>query len=139
MNDHIDWMRVALVLANRARKKNEVPVGAVVVYENKIIGRGYNASIAKQDPTAHAEIMALRSAAKKMKNYRLTGATLYVTLEPCAMCLSAMVHARIACCVFGAPDPKKALNVTNHKVELSGGILSEECGQILKQFFKERR
>ncbi len=138
MNDN-DWMNVALVLANRARKKNEVPIGAIVVYDNKIIGRGFNSPIARHDPTAHAEIIALRTAAKKIGNYRLNHSTLYVTLEPCAMCMSAMVHARIERCVFGAHDPKKSLNVTNHKIDISGGILQDECGQILKQFFKERR
>jgi tRNA(adenine34) deaminase len=134
-----DWMSHALALANKAKEEGEVPVGAIVVFENKIIGRGFNSPISKQDPTAHAEIMALRTAAKKLKNYRIVGATLYVTLEPCPMCVSAMTHARIKRCVFGAVDPKKALNIINHSVEYLGGVLSEECGEILKQFFKERR
>jgi tRNA(adenine34) deaminase len=138
MNDTA-WIAQALVLASRAQGKGEVPVGAIVVFENKVIGRGFNSPISKHDPSAHAEIMALRAAAKKVKNYRLLGATLYVTLEPCLMCQSAMSHARISRCVFGAADPKKVLNIWNHVVNYSGGILAEECGQILKQFFKERR
>ena len=133
------WMGHALALAKRAREKGEVPVGAVLVFENKIIGRGFNSPISKQDPTAHAEIMALRSAAKKLKNYRLLGTTLYVTLEPCPMCVSAMIHARIDRCVFGAADPKKALNLTNHAVNFEGGVLERECSEILKLFFRERR
>ena len=138
-SDDTAWMAHALALARRAQEKGEVPVGAIVVFENKIIGRGYNSPISKQDPCAHAEIMALRNAAKKRKNYRLVGATLYVTLEPCAMCASAMNHARIHRCVYGAADPKKALNITNHTVNYTAGILEQECGEILKLFFRERR
>ncbi|HEV2613714.1 MAG TPA: tRNA adenosine(34) deaminase TadA [Gammaproteobacteria bacterium] len=138
MDDAI-WMNYALALAKRAREKGEVPIGAIVVLDNKIIGRGYNSPISKLDPTAHAEIMALRSAAKKLKNYRLVGATLYVTLEPCSMCASAMIHARIKRCVYGAVDPKKALNITNHTVNYTGSILAEECGEVLKLFFREKR
>lgn len=138
MND-IAWMAQALALAKRAQEKGEVPVGAIVVFENKIVGRGYNSPISKRDPTAHAEVVSLRAAAKKLKNYRLVGATLYVTLEPCPMCVSAMTHARIERCVFGAPDPKKALNISNHTVNYTGGVLAEACGDILKTFFKERR
>ncbi|MDX2163818.1 MAG: tRNA adenosine(34) deaminase TadA [Gammaproteobacteria bacterium] len=138
MNDEA-WMRFAIVLAKQAEFRGEVPVGAVVVYENKIIGRGFNSPISRSDPTAHAEIMALRAAAKKIGNYRLTGAVLYVTLEPCAMCMSAMVHARITRCVYGAHDPKKSQNITNHDVKRDGGVLAEEAGELLKSFFKERR
>jgi tRNA(adenine34) deaminase len=137
--DDTQWMTHALALAKRAQKKGEVPVGAIIVWENKIIGRGYNSPISKHDPTAHAEVMALKSAARKLKNYRLVGATLYVTLEPCSMCVSAMMHARIERCVFGASDPKKALNITNHTVNYKSGILANECSEILKSFFKERR
>jgi len=133
------WMGQALALAKRAREKGEVPVGAILVFENKIIGRGYNSPISKLDPTAHAEIMALRSAAKKLKNYRLLGTTLYVTLEPCLMCVSAMTHARIDRCVFGAADPKKVPNIINHAVDYIGGVLEGECSEILKTFFRERR
>ena len=138
MNDETG-MTFALDLAKQAAATGEVPVGAIVVHENKIIGRGFNAPISRHDPTAHAEVMALRAAAKKMQNYRLTGATLYVTLQPCAMCLSAMMHARIERCIYGATDPKKALNMTNHHVISEGGVLEEACAEILKTFFKERR
>ena len=130
-------MRRALELARRAQEEGEVPVGAVVVLDGKIVGEGWNRPIAAADPTAHAEIRAMRAAAQATRNYRLTGATLYVTLEPCDMCVGAMFHARIARAVFGAKDPKKL--VLKNQVELSGGVLAEECGSILSRFFAAKR
>ena len=130
-------MRRALELARRAGAENEVPVGAVVVREGRVIGEGWNRPIAAADPTAHAEIQALRAAATAIGNYRLTGATLYVTLEPCDMCLGAMFHARIARGVYGAVDPKK--KVLRPQTTVEGGVLAEDCGRILTQFFAERR
>ena len=132
-----DFMRRALQLARRAQEEGEVPVGSVVVNENKILGEGWNRPIAAADPTAHAEIQAMRSAALSIKNYRLSGATLYVTLEPCDMCLGAMFHARIARVVYGATDPKKKILKSNFPVE--GGLLVEECGAILSDFFAAKR
>ena len=136
MND-AEYMRRALELARRAREEGEVPVGAIVVLENEVIGEGWNRPISASDPTAHAEIQALRSASSSRKNYRLTGATLYVTLEPCDMCLGAMFHARIARAVYGAADPKKL--VLKSRVRLEGGVLGAECGQILSAFFAAKR
>lgn len=143
------FMREALALAAQAAKAGEVPVGAVVVKEGRIIGRGYNRPITSNDPTAHAEIVALREAAAAQKNYRLPGCEIYVTLEPCAMCVGALVHARLSRVVFGARDPKTgacgsivdlpALAHWNHHGRFEGGVLSEECGRILKAFFAERR
>jgi len=130
-------MRRALELARRAQIEGEVPIGALVVFENEIVGEGWNRPIAANDPTAHAEIQALRAAASRVKNYRLTGATLYVTLEPCDMCLGAMFHARIERVVFGAVDPKKKILKSAMRVE--GGILAPECGEILTAFFAARR
>ena len=130
-------MRRALQLARRAEEEGEVPVGAVVVLDDEVIGEGWNRPIAAHDPTAHAEIQALRAAAAARQNYRLTGATLYVTLEPCAMCVGAMFHARIARAVFGATDPKKL--VLKNQVQLAGGVLAEECGAVLTAFFASRR
>ena len=142
-------MRLAMALAEQAAQAGEVPVGAVVVKDGVVIGRGSNAPIAKHDPSAHAEMMALRAAALEESNYRLPGTTLYVTLEPCTMCAGAMLHARVDRVVFGATDPKtgaagSVLNVfsekqINHQTQVEGGIMSEECGQILRNFFKERR
>ena len=132
-----EFMRRALELARRAQEEGEIPVGSVVVFEDKIIGEGWNRPISASDPTAHAEIQALRAASRKLKNYRLTGATLYVTLEPCDMCIGAMFHARIGRVVFGARDPKKL--VLKNQVEISGGVLAEECGGILSRFFAARR
>src|SRR3981081_3562855 len=123
------FMRRALELAQRAQAEGEVPVGAVVAMEEKIAGEGWNRPIAASDPTAHAEIQAMRAAAASTKNYRLTGATLYVTLEPCEMCIGAMFHARIARVVFGATDPKKL--VLKNNVSLEGGVLAQECGALL--------
>jgi tRNA(adenine34) deaminase len=130
-------MRRALELARRAQGEGEVPVGAVVVLDDDIIGEGWNRPIAASDPTAHAEIQALRSAALSQRNYRLTGATLYVTLEPCDMCIGAMFHARIARAVYGATDPKK--QVLKSQVKLEGGVLAPECSALLTDFFAAKR
>ena len=146
---HEIWMRAALAEAARARALGEVPVGAVVVLEGNLIGAGFNQPIATSDPTAHAEVIALREAAAAVKNYRLTGATLYVTVEPCLMCVGAMVHARIGLVVFGATEPKAGALVSatrahelpslNHKLEILGGVLEEECRTEMQKFFKGRR
>jgi tRNA(adenine34) deaminase len=133
----IGYMRRALELARRAQAEGEVPIGAIVVLQDEVIGEGWNRPIAANDPTAHAEIQALRSAALSRKNYRLTGATLYVTLEPCDMCVGAMFHARIARAVFGAADPKK--QILKNNLRLEGGLLAEECGALLSGFFAGRR
>ena len=132
-----EYMRRALELARRAQEEGEVPIGALVVLDEQIIGEGWNRPIAAHDPTAHAEIQAMRAAAAKVGNYRLTGATLYVTLEPCDMCVGAMFHARIARTVYGAKDPKKL--VLKSQVKLEGGTLAEECGAVLSAFFAARR
>lgn len=130
-------MRRALELAQRAGAEGEVPVGAVVVADGRVIGEGWNRPIAASDPTAHAEIQALRAAATAIDNYRLSGATLYVTLEPCDMCLGAMFHARIARAVYGATDPKK--KVLKPQTVAEGGVLGQECGALLSAFFSARR
>lgn len=145
----VDWMRHALALAARAEAEGEVPVGAVVVRGEELLGEGWNRPVALKDPTAHAEILALRAAAQKAGDYRLGGATLYVTLEPCPMCAAAIAHARVARLVFGAWDPRQGaagsvFNLVtarelNHRVDSYGGVLSEECGAILKEFFATRR
>jgi tRNA(adenine34) deaminase len=132
-----EYMQRALALAKRAQDEGEVPIGALVVLDNEIAGEGWNRPIAARDPTAHAEIQAMRAAAAKVGNYRLTGATLYVTLEPCDMCVGAMFHARIARTVYGAKDPKKL--VLKNQVAIEGGVLAGECGAILSQFFAARR
>ena len=132
-----EFMRRALELARHAQQEGEVPVGSIVVFEDKIIGEGWNRPISAADPTAHAEIQAIRSAASTLKNYRLTGATLYVTLEPCEMCVGAMFHARIARVVYGATDPKK--QVLKNQVKIEGGVLAAECGRILSEFFAAKR
>src|SRR5437763_13476925 len=142
-------MKEALALAAEAGRAGEVPVGAVVVKDGSIIGRGYNRPISSADPTAHAEIVALREAAAAVGNYRLTGCGLYVTLEPCAMCVGAMVHARVARVVFGARDPKTGacgsivdlpgIAHWNHHGSFEGGVLASECGAVLKGFFADRR
>lgn len=144
-----DFMRHALELARRGQGEGEVPVGAVVVLEERIIGEGWNRPIAASDPTAHAEIQAMRAAAATLRNYRLLGATLYVTLEPCAMCVGAMFHARIRRVVFGAADPKtgaagSTVNLfeerrLNHHTLVQGGVLAAECGALLSGFFASRR
>jgi len=143
------FMRFALIEAQKSKSIDEVPVGAIIVMNNKVISRGHNLSISQNDPTSHAEINALRSAGNKVGNYRLTGATLYVTLEPCAMCYGAIVHARISRLVFGAYDPKTGVCGSssnlyeqacfNHSPQITGGVLEEECSLILKDFFRERR
>ena len=143
------FMRRALELAQRAQEEGEVPVGAVVVLEERIIGEGWNRPIAASDPTAHAEIQAMRAAASALSNYRLTGATLYVTLEPCVMCVGAMFHARIGRVVFGASDPKAGAagsivdlfknEKLNHHTQIHGGVLAIECGALLTRFFASRR
>jgi len=149
MQLHEDWMRAALVEAARARDAGEVPVGAVVVLEGRLIGAGFNHPIQSIDPTAHAEVVAMRAAARAIGNYRLTGATLYVTVEPCLMCVGAMVHARVGLVVFGAPEPKAGALVStirahelpalNHKLEVLGGVLEEECRETIQRFFRDRR
>lgn len=131
------FMQRALELARRAAAEGEVPVGCVVVQEGQVIGEGWNRPIASADPTAHAEIQAMRAAAQALNNYRLTGATLYVTLEPCEMCLGAMFHARIARAVYGAADPKK--KVLKPQTVVQGGLLAEESGALLTRFFADRR
>ncbi|HTP63259.1 MAG TPA: tRNA adenosine(34) deaminase TadA [Burkholderiales bacterium] len=136
MNDE-DYMRRALELAMRAGAEGEVPVGSVVVLDGRIVGEGWNRPVAASDPTAHAEIQAMRAAAQALKNYRLTGATLYVTLEPCDMCLGAMFHARVARAVFGATDPKK--KVLKPQTAVEGGLLADESGSLLKEFFARKR
>ena len=132
-----DFMRRALQLAHKAQEEGEVPIGALVVLNGEILGEGWNRPIAASDPTAHAEIQALRAAATAVKNYRLTGATLYVTLEPCDMCVGAMFHARIARVVYGAADPKK--QILKSQLQLEGGVMAAECGRILGDFFASRR
>lgn len=143
------WMQQALAMAAQAAQEDEVPVGAVVVLNDEIIGTGYNHPISKLDPTAHAEVVALRNAAHHVGNYRLLDATLYVTLEPCIMCAGAMVHARIKRLVFGASDTKAGAVVSqasvfdksflNHRVAYEGGLLAQDCGRILSEFFKAKR
>lgn len=142
-------MREALAQARLAQDEGEVPVGAVVVKDGVVIGRGFNAPISRHDPSAHAEMMALRDAARHLGNYRLTGCELFVTLEPCVMCVGAMFHARIARVVYGARDPKtgaagSVLNLfttaqLNHHARIEGGVLAEECGKVLSDFFALRR
>ena len=143
------WMRHALMLAKRAQENNEVPVGAVLVWQGNIIAEGWNHPVASHDPTAHAEIMALREGGKALSNYRLLDTTLYVTLEPCVMCAGAMVHSRISRLVFGAADAKTGaagslLDVPghpgmNHKMAVTGGVLADECAAQLSDFFRLRR
>jgi tRNA(adenine34) deaminase len=143
------WMQHALTLAQRAAAQGEVPVGALVVLDGRVIGEGWNQPIQRHDPTAHAEIMALRAAAAAVGNYRLSACTLYVTLEPCIMCAGAIIHARIQRLVFGAADPKAgAVNAVydvisqprlNHRLDWTGGVLEAECGQLLRDFFRQRR
>lgn len=142
-------MRAALAEAGKARDAGEVPIGAVVVLDDAIIGSGFNQPIASHDPTAHAEIRAIRAAAAAVGNYRLTGATLYVTVEPCLMCVGALVHARIGLLVYGAPEPKAGavqsmtraheLPGLNHRLQVEGGVLEAECREVLQQFFQSRR
>jgi tRNA(adenine34) deaminase len=148
MNDE-DYMRAAIEQAREAGACDEVPVGAVVVLNGEIVGRGFNQPIGRHDPTAHAEIMALRDAATRIGNYRLPGCELYVTLEPCAMCSGAIMHARVSRVVFGARDPKTGVAGSvidlfaeprlNHHATISGGVLADACGGLLSSFFAGRR
>ncbi len=151
MNDKTDihWMSRAMELARRAEEVGEVPVGAVVVRDGELLGSGWNRPVGARDPSAHAEILALRDAARRADNYRLPGATLYVTIEPCTMCFGAMVHARVARLVYGAAEPRAGVcesslqlpeqDFYNHKLEVTGGILAEESADMLKAFFRARR
>ena len=143
------WMRHALTLAQKAAALGEVPVGALLVKDERLLAEGWNQPIVDHDPTAHAEIMAIRHGGESLQNYRLPGTTLYVTIEPCSMCAGAIVHARIARVVFGASEPRagaagSVINLLqneqfNHQTDISSGVLAEECGQILKDFFAMRR
>ena len=143
------WMAEALVLASCAGLEGEVPIGAVIVWEGEIVGRGWNRNIGLNDPSAHAEIMAMRDAGERLSNHRLTDCSLYVTLEPCPMCAGAMIHARLARVVYGADDPKTgaaggAFDLLgdpshNHRIEVTGGCLAEDSSTLLKDFFRQRR
>lgn len=143
------WMAEALRLAKKAGSEGEVPIGAVVVRGGQVIGRGWNRNISLHDPSAHAEIMAMRDAGTALENHRLTGCSLYVTLEPCPMCAGAMIHARLARIVFGASDPKTGAAggkfdilgdpAHNHAAKIEGGCLADECSTLLKDFFRQRR
>lgn len=147
--DDTEFMGLALDLAREAGAAGEVPVGAVLVLDGEVVGRGFNQPISRHDPTAHAEIMALRDAATRLGNYRLPGATLYVTLEPCAMCAGAIMHARVARVVYGARDPKTGAagsvidlfgeSRLNHHTTITGDVLAEQCGSLLSGFFAARR
>ena len=149
MEPHDAFMRAALDEARKAFDAGEVPVGAVVVLDGRIVGRGFNQPIGSRDPTAHAEIVALRAAGLELGNYRLGGTTLYVTIEPCLMCVGAMVHARVGTLVFGAPEPKAGAVVSscrahelpslNHRIDVVGGVLEDDCRAIIQEFFKTRR
>ena len=145
----IQLMRAAIAEAEKAQVSNEIPVGAIVVQSADIIGKGFNRTIQDSDPCAHAEVVAIREAATNQKQHRLTGATVYVTLEPCAMCVGAMIQARIQRLVFGAYDPKAGavgsvldlsdIKELNHRIEINGGLLEDECSAILKDFFATKR
>ena len=149
MNEDEKWMSLALEQARKAEEEGEVPVGAILVKDGLLIAKAYNQPISTNDPTAHAEIQLIRAAGKKLKNYRLTGTSLYVTLEPCAMCLGAIMHARVERVVFGAHDPKTGVcgssenlinaKCFNHKINLASGVMENECRQLLKNFFNSRR
>ena len=149
MNEDEKWMSLALEQARKAEEEGEVPVGAILVKDGLLIAKAHNQPISTNDPTAHAEIQLLRAAGKKLKNYRLTGTSLYVTLEPCAMCLGAIMHARVEHVVFGAYDPKTGVcgssenlmdaKCFNHKINLVSGVLENESKQLLKNFFNSRR
>jgi tRNA(adenine34) deaminase len=142
-------MRYALALAARAREAGEVPVGAVLVKDGEVLAEGWNCPISTHDPTAHAEIVALRAAGLTLENYRLVDTTLYVTLEPCVMCMGAIIHSRVKRVIYGATDPKRGaagsalqladVEFLNHRVEVLGGILAEDCGALLREFFRARR
>lgn len=143
------YMEQALACAQEAQAVGEVPVGAVVVYQSKIIAQAYNQPISTHNPCAHAEVLAIQKAGQVLENYRLKGCTLYVTLEPCPMCVSAMIHARVDRCVFGASDPKTGalggaidllkLHAWNHRFEVQGEVLAQPCGELLQRFFKDKR
>ena len=147
--DDVTAMRRALVQARLAFDAGEVPVGAVVVQEGEVVAEGFNQPIGRLDPSAHAEMVAIRTAAERVGNYRLTGATLYVTVEPCTMCAGLLVHSRIQRLVFGAPEPKSGAVVSNlhlfdhgpynHRLEVTGGVLEAECSELMSRFFAERR
>lgn len=147
--EDVKFMRAALGEAARAMKEEEVPVGAVVVHEGRVLARAHNRSLHLHDPTAHAEVLALRRAARKLGNYRLPGCSLYATIEPCAMCAGAIVQARLRCVVFGTEDPKAGAGGSvlailnhpqlNHRVEVRRGVLQEECASLLREFFRRRR
>jgi tRNA(adenine34) deaminase len=146
--DDIYFMRLALEEAEKADRLDEVPIGAVLVLEGKLVARGHNCPIQQRDPTAHAEVMALRSAGAWLHNYRMPGATLYVTLEPCLMCYGALLHARVDQVIFGAPDPKVGVSRSldslatfnlNHRIALRGGLLETESRDMLQTFFQRRR
>ena len=149
MNDDEKWMQIAINESNAAKSKDEVPVGAVIVKNGQLIAKAHNQPISTNDPTAHAEIQVIRKAGKKEKNYRLVGTTLYVTLEPCLMCLGALMHARIERIVFGAKDTKNGFcslladltndSQFNHRTIVTGGVLEKQCQEILRSFFKLRR
>ena len=149
LSEHEQWMRRALALADRAGNEGEVPIGAVVVRDGELLGEGWNSVISYRDPTAHAEIVAMRDAAKLVGNYRLPGAVVYVTLEPCTMCAGAMIHARVDRVVFAAREPRAGVVCStcslldepryNHRVSWQGGVLAEESSQRLQDFFKARR
>ncbi len=149
IDEDLNFMKLALDLAKKAESKNEVPVGAVIVKDGEVIGRGMNRSISDHDPTSHAEINAIREAAKAIGNYRLKDCLIYVTLEPCAMCVGAIQHARISKIFYGASDPKTGacgsvvnlirIEEINHHTEVYGGLLERECGQVLKDFFLAKR
>ena len=149
MKTDTEYMRRALELATQAAARGEVPVGALIVKGERVIGEGFNQPISLKDPTAHAEVLALRAAAATLGDYRLGGTTLYVTLEPCPMCAAALVHARVTRLVFGAWDPRQGAagsvfnlvtaRAMNHQVDCFGGVLADECGAMLRQFFESRR
>jgi tRNA(adenine34) deaminase len=146
---HAPFMRMALDEAREARQAGEVPVGAVIAVGGEVVGRGFNQPIGTHDPTAHAEIVAIRDAARRIGNYRLTGATIYVTVEPCMMCVGAMIHARIGTLVYGAPEPKAGAVAStqrahehaalNHRMVVVGGVLEDECRAVMQEFFQARR
>ena len=149
MNEDEKWMSLALEQARKAEEEGEVPVGAILVKDGLLIAKAHNQPLSTNDPTAHAELQLLRAAGKKLKNYRLTGTSLYVTLEPCAMCLGAIMHARVEHVVFGAYDPKTGVcgssenlmdaKCFNHKINLASGVMENESKQLLKNFFNSRR
>ena len=142
-------MRLALDEAASASAAGEVPVGAIVTFDGRVVGAGFNQPIASVDPTAHAEVVALRAAARRLSNYRLTGTQLYVTVEPCLMCVGAMIHARVARVIFGAPEPKAGALISssrahetpglNHRLQVTGGVLEEECRRLMQAFFEMKR